>query len=107
MEKPTFEEAFKKFKSWWLRNQSAYLQNNTGKDFQILGVYRDKSWALKMMSGTEEKVSIEGIQNLYDNSFLIVEKRTGKKERYGIDSTYGELTNVGAIVKKMNELVRQ
>jgi hypothetical protein len=106
MEKPTFDEAFKKFKSWWLKNQSSYLQNNTAKDFQILGVYRDKHWPLKMMSGSEEKVSVEGIQNMYENSFLIIEKRTGKRERYGIDSNYGELTNVGAIVKKMNELVR-
>ena len=106
MEKPPFDEAFKKFLSWWLKNQSSYLQNNTGKDFQILGVYRDKGWPLKMMSGSEDIASINGIQNMYENSFLMLEKRTGKKERHGIDSNYGELTNVGAIVRKMNDLVR-
>jgi len=89
-----------------VKNQSAYLQNNTGKDFQILGVYRDKAWPLKMMSGSMENVSVEGIQNMFENSFLTIEKRTGKKERHGVDSIYGELTNVGAIVRKMNELVR-
>jgi len=107
MEKVPFEESFKKFKTWWLRNQSGYLRNNSGKDFKIHGVYRDKVWVLKMMTGADETANIATIEFMYENNFWMVEKRGGKKERHGLDSTYGELTNVGAIVRQMQELNRQ